>query len=228
LLRAFSSDVGCVVIGKRGLLATVSDRCVITAFRATATAFTATFTTAFAWLTGFACFTGLALFATGFGCGHFTACSGGHGGLIGQGQFFLGCVAGCAGALSATLTTVCALSAFWTFAAWALTTAFAARLTFAAGLSFSAQVWASFAGAFRTATIFTTAFAATFYTAFGGSAFWTTLGAAFRAAFTTRFGAAFAALSTALTRPLRAAFGAFAATTTTAAARIAATTFAAL
>jgi hypothetical protein len=155
-LCAFSTDVRCIVIGKRGLV-TVSDWCVITAVRATTTAFTAPLAATFAWL---ACFTVLALFATGFGCCHFTACSGGHGGLIGQCQFFLGCVAGCAGALSATLTTVCALSAFWTFATRTLTTAFAAGLALSA--AFGAQVWASFAGAVCAATTFTTAFSTAF------------------------------------------------------------------
>ena len=50
LLSAFSTDVGCVAIGKSGL-ATVSSRCAITTLRATTTAFTATFATAFARLT---------------------------------------------------------------------------------------------------------------------------------------------------------------------------------
>ena len=75
LLSAFSTDIGCIAIGKSGL-ASVSSRCVITAFRATTTAFTAAFTTAFAR------FAWLALFASGFRCCHFTACSGCHGSLI--------------------------------------------------------------------------------------------------------------------------------------------------
>jgi hypothetical protein len=212
----FDTDLGCVAIGQRGLVGLGSGR-VVTAFVASTTTFTATIAAAFAWLTRFACFTGLALFAAGFGCSHFTTCSGRHGRLVGQGQLFLGCVAWGAGALGTTFTTVCA------FTAGAVTTTFAARLTFAAGLALSAQVWASFTGSICTAT----PFAATFCTAFGGSAFWTALSTAFRAAFATWISAAFATLSTPFSRPLRAAFGALTAPTTTTAARITATPFAA-